>query len=114
MSFDYGQGRSFVFRDLIEYGANTFPGDSGSPLVDSTGRLWGMHFYRSAAGLCYAFTAPRMFDGNVFGFFADVAVGGVQNKIIIDLFEMFFNTSNNLANIFGSQRMNEQPDDPCP
>lgn len=72
MSFDYGQGRSFVFRDLIEYGANTFPGDSGSPLVDSTGRLWGMHFYRSAAGLCYAFTAPRMFDGNVFGFFADL------------------------------------------
>lgn len=66
-AFDYAStaGRSFVFGEVIEYQAATRPGDSGAALVDSTGLLYGMHFY-GFGGNGYAFTAPRLFDDGVF------------------------------------------------
>lgn len=64
-AYAYGGGRSFSFADTIEYKAAVRPGDSGSALVDTSGMLYGMHFYgRGEFG--YALSAPRLFDPEVF------------------------------------------------
>lgn len=65
--YDYtaAAGRVFDFADTIEYRANTRPGDSGAALVDTTGMIYGMHFFgRGEFG--YAMAAPRLFDPGVF------------------------------------------------
>jgi hypothetical protein len=67
MDFDYREtaGRYFTFADTIEYVAAVRPGDSGAALVDSTGMLYGMHFFgRNQFG--YALAVPRLFDPKVF------------------------------------------------
>lgn len=66
--FDYSAtaGRNFVFTDVIQYIAETRPGDSGAPLVDLSGMVYGMHFY-GEGGFGYAMAAPRLFRSGVFG-----------------------------------------------
>jgi hypothetical protein len=67
--FDYQQtaGRTLYFADTIEYVADVRPGDSGAAVMNSAGKLFGMHFY-GQGNTGYAFSAPRLFDPDVFPF----------------------------------------------
>lgn len=63
-TFPYGD-RSFDFGGTIQYQAPVRPGDSGCPLLDSDGTLFGMHFFgNSTEG--YALAAPSLFADGVF------------------------------------------------
>ena len=69
LPFDYRQtaGKVFFFADTLQYIANVRPGDSGAAVMDSKGKLFGMHFY-GQGNVGFAFSAPRLFDPGVFHF----------------------------------------------
>jgi hypothetical protein len=58
-------GTSFSFQDTIEYSADVHGGDSGSALIDSSGKLYGMHFFGTNE-FGYALSAPTVFAHGVF------------------------------------------------
>jgi hypothetical protein len=67
--FDYRRtaGKVLYFADTLQYVAGVRPGDSGAAVLDGEGTLFGMHFYGQDT-IGFAFSAPRLFDANIFPF----------------------------------------------
>jgi hypothetical protein len=67
MEYDYSDtaGRSFVFPATVEYLGSVRAGDSGAPLMDSRGVLYGMHFYGNG-NKGYAQAAATLFESACF------------------------------------------------
>ncbi|ANM30642.1 hypothetical protein ABI59_15265 [Acidobacteria bacterium Mor1] len=74
VALEYRNGQTRRFASVYESEADTYPGDSGSALIDEDGRLLGMHFYglvreRPGGGQIYvsvAIPAYRLFGRGVF------------------------------------------------
>lgn len=70
LKFDYraAAGKFLFFADTLQYVADVRPGDSGAAVMDTQGKLFGMHFYGQNNNIGYAFSAPRLFESGVFSF----------------------------------------------
>jgi|JI8StandDraft_2_1071088.scaffolds.fasta_scaffold34352_2 S1-C subfamily serine protease len=59
-------GPAYVFSELIQYVANTRPGDSGAAVINHMGTLVGMHFWGGDNGTGYAIPAWSLFRPGTF------------------------------------------------
>ena len=59
-------GTTRVFAELIQYVANTRPGDSGAAVINQKGTLVGMHFWGGDNGTGYAIPAWALFRPGTF------------------------------------------------